>query len=61
MTREVINTRVELDREVDTEVRKIARKEARSKRQMMAMFAIRICRLERERPAELRQLGLIRD
>ena len=61
MGRELINTRIELDREIDMEVRKIAHMEVRSKRQMIALFAIRICRLERERPAELRQLGLIKD
>lgn len=62
MGRELINTRVELDRETDTDLRKIAKAEMRtSKRGMAAVLLTRVTRAWRDNPDSLRALKLVQD
>jgi hypothetical protein len=61
MARGLINTRVELDQQVDGTVRKIMKAEHRkSKREMMAILMQRTARLWDNRPQELVKLGLVK-
>ena len=59
MARDMINTRVELDRETDSDVRKIAKSERRSKREWLAILTNRVVRHHKRNPDRLRELGLI--
>jgi hypothetical protein len=59
MASDLINMRVELERDLDTELRKIARTEERSKRHMARLLLKRVVRVWREEPEKLRQLQII--
>jgi hypothetical protein len=59
MTHDRISTRVELDREVDLEVRKLARDQTRSKRQLLAVVTKGVVRVWRENPDALKALRII--
>lgn len=60
MARERVRFGVDLDRETDATIRKIAESEERSKRNMHAVLMRRIARLWQEKPEALRQLELVR-
>ena len=51
---------VDVARETDMEVRKLACLEGRSKRNFHSVLLNRLVRLWKEKPDELRELGLIR-
>ena len=60
MARDVVSTRIELDRETDMEIRKIARSEHRtSKRSMAAVILTRVARAWRDDPDSLKRLNLV--
>lgn len=52
---------VELDRETDAGMRKLAENESRSKRNFHATLCKRLIRIWKDSPDTLRQLGLIRE
>ncbi len=52
---------VDLDRETDSAIQKLAAMERRSKRNFHSVLMGRVARLWKERPEELRKLQLIRD
>jgi len=61
MTRDRIRFGVELDRESDAAIQKLASVERRSKRNFHSVLMHRIARLWKEQPDELRRLKLVRD
>ena len=61
MTREQVIFGVALTRETDSAIKKLAAMERRSKRNFHAVLCGRVARLWRERPDDLRKLGIIRD
>jgi hypothetical protein len=62
MLRDLVSTRIELDRQSDTDIRKIMRAEQRkSKREMAAVLLTRVARIWAERPEALREAGVILD
>ncbi len=61
MPRERVIFGVELDRETDAAIQKLAAMERRSKRNFHSVLMGRVARLWKESPEELRKLHLIRD
>jgi len=60
MARDVINTRVELDRETDSCIRKMSSAEMRnSKKEMATVILTRVARLFRDNPDSLKQLRIL--
>lgn len=57
--RERVRFGIDLDREIDSEIKKLARLEQRSKRNMHAVLLTRLIRLWKETPDRLKELGLI--
>ncbi len=60
MTRERVRFGVDLDRETDAEIRKLAVLEQRSKRNMNAVLMMRIIRLWKAEPQKAREFGLVK-
>jgi predicted ATPase with chaperone activity len=58
MGRDLINIRVELDRESDSDLHRWAKEEERSKRLHAKVILRRILQVRRQNPDLLRQLGL---
>ncbi len=59
MERERVRFGVDVDRETDAEIKKLARRENRSKRNFHAVLLSRIVRTWRENPAALQSLKLV--
>jgi predicted transcriptional regulator len=61
MARGVINTRLELDQDMDSKLRKIAVRERRSKKQMAELLIERVIGVDERNPDALRDLQIVRD
>lgn len=59
MVRQRVKFGVDLDRETDAEIQKLAQLEQRSKRNFHAVLMTRVSRLWKEKPDLLRELKLI--
>lgn len=59
MARERVKFGVDLDRETDVEIKKLADQEHRSKRNFHSVLMSRVVRLWKENPERLRELRLI--
>ena len=59
MGQRIVNVRLELDRDTDSEVEKWARTEGKSKRRHLSILTRKLIVLRRTSPAELAKLGLL--
>ena len=59
MGQRLINIRLELDRDTDSEVEKWAKTEGKSKRRHLSILARKLTVLRRTNPADLARLGLL--
>lgn len=59
LDQELINIRVEVDPQIDLDLRKWAKKEGRSKRRQVAVLLRKLSAIRKSNPSELERLGLI--